>query len=102
MNVKQFNSYLTSYKELKRNIHKRFLLEFYHHDMPSEPTVSTLCKVLDIFHDDSDGEMYINIRFYDGTDVHFKETIYNTNLTNGQVAFGSKQDDETYCLISFH
>lgn len=103
-NIKQFNSFQTSYKELDRQFNscKRFLIECYHHDMTSEPTVSILNHVEDLFFDMVDGEMVIQFRFEGGTDVCFKESSHHTNLSNGDVVFSSKHDDKTYFLISFH
>ncbi|GGN64581.1 hypothetical protein GCM10007971_32600 [Oceanobacillus indicireducens] len=102
--IKQFNSFLTSFKELNRNFNscKKVLIEFYHYDMPSEPTVSVLNYMDEIIFDEIDGERSIEIRFSGGTDVCFREQLHNTNLSNGSVVFSSKHDDETYCLISFH
>lgn len=102
--IKQFNSFLTSYKELNKNFNqrKRFLIECYHHDDQSEPSVSVLNGVEDLMFDDIDGEKHISIRFIGGTDVCFREKIHLTNLSNGDVVFSSKHDNETYYLISFH
>lgn len=81
---------------------KRFLIECYHHDSPSEPTVSILNFVEDLMIEDVGEEKSISIRFDGGTDVCFREDLHHTNLSNGSVVFSSKHDDETYYLISFH
>lgn len=70
--------------------------------MPSEPTVSVLNYVEDVLFEEVDGEKIITIRFEGGTDVCFKEELHYTNLSNGDVVFSSKKDDETYWLISFY
>lgn len=103
-NIKQFNSFKTSYKELKRNEDKRFLIEFYHYDLPSMPTISVLDNVTEVmmFFDEMEREEYITIRtLKDNTDIYFSKKSYNTNLSNGCVVFSSKNDDKTHCLISF-
>ena len=102
--VKQLNNFNTSYKTLNKNFNQlnKFLVECYHHDMPSEPTVSVLNYVEDVLFDEVDGEKIITIRFEGGTDVHFKEELHYTNLSNGCVVFSSRKDDETYWLISFY
>ncbi len=100
--VMPFNNFKTSYTELKNNTRNRFLIEFYHHDFPSEPTLSVLDNVLEVVFDRIEGESYISIRlFSDTTDITFKSGSYHTNLSNGDVVFSSKHDNETYCLISF-
>lgn len=98
--VIQFNSFKTSYKRLLENKHNIYVVEFYHHDMPSQPTVSIVSLVSDVFAEFND-ETYISIRFNGGTDLTFTNESYTTNLSNECVVFSSKHNDETYCIIEF-
>lgn len=98
--VTLFPSFASSYKELVKNKHNVYIVEFYHRDVPSEPTVSIINSVSDVFAH-FDDESYISIRFVGGTDLTFTEESYTTNLSNGAVVFGSKCDNETYCIIEF-
>lgn len=99
--VTQFPSFKTSYKRLKENKYRSFLVEFYHYDNRSEPTLSIFSLVSEITIYEIDNEKLIGIRFVGGTDLTFRESIYNSNLSNDDVVFSSKFDDETYCIISF-
>lgn len=101
MAVTNFPSFVPSYKRLKENKERPFLIEFYHNDYQSEPTISIIDLASKIFMDDLDGEKTINIQFIGGTDLTFRESIYNSNLSNNDVVFSSRFDDETYCIISF-
>lgn len=96
-----FPSFIPSYKRLKENQHKVFHIEFYHHDPNSEPTFYINSKALDIrFEKIEDEWMSITIRTPE-IELTFGERNYFTNLSNDDVVFSSKFDDETYCLISF-
>ncbi|MFD1066646.1 hypothetical protein [Oceanobacillus locisalsi] len=97
--IKQFNSFPVSYNKLTDFTNKRVLAEYYHHDTPSEPSVSVLGTLTDVFiSTDNDG--YISLRFKYGTDVSFHEENYFTNLSYDSVVFASKNDEETYCIIT--
>lgn len=95
-----FPSFKTSFSELVKKKGRRVLVEFYHNDVPSEPTVSILSNIADVFHDVIEGDDYISIRFIEGTDLSFSSDIYSSNLSNGTVVFGSLVDSGTYCVIS--
>ncbi|MED2940690.1 hypothetical protein [Cytobacillus horneckiae] len=98
--IKQFNSFPVSYCRLSDDfLNQRVLAEYYHHDMPSEPSISVLGVLTDVFiSNDDDG--YINLRFENGTDISFKKENYLTNISNEEVVFTSKYDSETYCIIT--
>lgn len=98
--VVAFPSFLPSYNKLRENEDDTYIVEFYHKDMPSEPTVSIINSVSEVFAD-FDDEPYISIRFVGGTDLTFTSEGYHTNLSDDAVVFSSKHDDETYCVISF-
>lgn len=98
--IATFPSFIPSYKRLKENKDNVYIVEFYHRDMPSEPTVSIINSVEEVFADFED-ETYISIRFKGGTDLAFTSESYHTNLSNDAVVFSSKFDDETYCIIEF-
>lgn len=99
-NVTVFPSFVSSYKELVRNKNSVYIVEFYHRDTPSEPTVSIINLVSEIFAD-FDEDPYISIRFIGGTDLTFTSENYSTNLSDDAVVFASKNDDETFCIIEF-
>lgn len=99
-NVAAFPSFKSSYRMLEKNKHNVYVVEYYHRDMPSEPSVSIINLVSDIFAD-FDDEPYISIRFVGGTDLSFTEENYNTNISDDAVVFSSKHDDRTYCIIEF-
>lgn len=99
-NVSTFPSFIPSYKALKANKDNVYIVEFYHNDTPSEPTVSIINLVEEIFAD-FDDEPYISIRFVGGTDLTFTSDNYHTNLSNNAVVFSSKHDDDTHCIIEF-
>lgn len=98
--VMDFPSFIPSYQMLLKNKEKVYVVEFYHRDTPSEPTVSIINKVDEIFADFND-EPYISIRFVGGTDLTFTEDSYFTNISKNTVVFSSKVDEETYCFIEF-
>lgn len=100
-NVTNFPSFVPSYKRLTENKDRVYIVEFYHgEDTPSEPTVSIINSVTDVFAD-FDDEPYISIRFEGGTDLTFTQESYSTNLSHGAVVFASKHESETYCIIEF-
>lgn len=99
-NVATFPSFIPSYKRLVENKNNVYVVEFYHRDMPSEPTVSIINLVSEVFAE-FDDEPYISIRFVGGTDLTFTSENYHTNLSDDDVVFSSKYDDETYCVIEF-
>lgn len=99
-NVATFPSFIPSYKRLKENADNVYIVEFYHQDTMSEPSVSIINSVSEVFAD-FDYEPYISIRFDGGTDLTFTGESYHTNLSNDAVVFSSKFDDETYCIIEF-
>lgn len=99
--IAPFPSFVPSYNRLKQNKDQVYIVEFYHRDMPSEPTVSIINSVSEVFAY-FDDEAYISIRFVGGTDLTFASESYFTNISGDAVVFSSKHDDETYCLISFH
>lgn len=98
--IATFPSFIPSYNRLKENKGHVYIVEFYHRDMPSEPTVSIINSVEEVFADFED-ESYISIRFEGGTDLIFTSESYHTNLSNDAVVFSSKFDDETHCIIQF-
>lgn len=98
--VTLFPSFVSSYRELLKNKDNVYIVEFYHRDTPSEPSVSVINLVSEVFAN-FDDETYISIRFVGGTDLTFTEESYNTNLSNDAVIFSSKHDDGTYCIIEF-
>ncbi|KHD86344.1 hypothetical protein NG54_03215 [Heyndrickxia ginsengihumi] len=99
--VTNFPRFIPSYKRLKENQNKVFTVEFYHHDVNSEPTFSTISLASDIFLEKIENEgTFITIRLT-GLDLTFGEKNYNTNLSDDGVVFSSKHDDETYFLIHF-
>lgn len=98
--VTPFPSFKGSYKRLKENQNNIYVVEYYHRDMPGEPTFSIVDSISGIFSKIGD-DSYISIRFDGGTDLTFTEENYNTNLSDGDVVFSSKFDDETYCIIEF-
>lgn len=97
--VLSFNNFKTSAKQLESFVGHVCLVEYYHNDVSSEPTVSILNKIEDVYYGEDESERHISIRFSEGTDLSFSNEAYETNLSNGVVVFGSKHDDETYCLI---
>ncbi len=99
-NISHFPSYLPSYNRLEENKNNVYVVEFYHCDVPSEPTVSIVDKVSEVFADFED-EPYISIRFDGGTDLTFTSGNYYTNLSNNAVVFSSKHVNDTYCIIEF-
>lgn len=99
--VTEFPSFITSYRFLEKNKDKETLVEFYHNDTPSEPSISVVDHVDSVLAAKIDGSAYIGIRFDGGTDLSFNDKNYNTNISNGAVIFSSKYDDETYCIIAF-
>ncbi|GAA0344136.1 hypothetical protein ACW0TQ_07955 [Oceanobacillus sp. M60] len=98
--IKQFNSFPVSFNRLKGFTNQKVLAEYYHHDVPSEPSVSVLNVAEYVSFLDFETENFIGIRFADGTNVDFSSQIYNTNLSNDSVVFSSKNDEETYCIIT--
>lgn len=98
-NILAFNNFKTSAKRLKEFVSRECLLEYYHHNTPSEPSVSVLSIVEDVFYGNDGFDKYLSIRFKDGTDITFTDEAYNTNLSNDDVVFSSKFDDETYCIL---
>lgn len=98
--VAYFPSFKVSYNRLKENQENVYVVEFYHRDMPSEPTVSIVDSISDVFAE-FDDDPCITIRFDGGTDLTFSKENYYTNLSDGDVVFSSKHDDETYCIIEF-
>lgn len=99
-NIAVFPSFIPSYNMLLENKEKIYVVEFYHRDVPSEPTVSIINKVDEIFAHFGD-DAYISIRFAGGTDLSFNADSYHTNISDNTVVFSSKYDDETYCFIEF-
>ncbi len=99
-NVAAFQSFIPSYKRLKENENNVYIVEFYHRDTPSEPTVSIINSVSEVFAN-FDEDSYISIRFVGGTDLSFTSESYNTNLSKNAVVFNSKYDDDTFCIIEF-
>src|SRR5690625_2897656 len=99
--VTKFPSFVSSYRYLEENKGEVTLVEFYHHDMPSEPSVSVVDHMDSVFTDNIEGSMHIGIRFDGGTDLSFDDKNYNTNISNGSVIFSSKHDNETNCIIDF-
>ncbi len=101
MTVTKFPSFIPSYKRLLANKNKVFTIEFYHHDVNSEPTFSASTLASNILLEDlEDDGLFITLQLA-GFDLTFGERNYNTNLSNDDVVFSSKFDDETYCFISF-
>lgn len=104
LKVTHFPSFVyfqNSYNKLEDNANNVYLVELYHRDMPSQPTVSIVDQVSEVFSDIGADESYISIRFVGGTDLTFTSESYNTNISNNAVIFSSKFDDETYCIIEF-
>lgn len=95
------NNFKTSAKRLEDFVGQVCLAEYYHHDVRSEPTVSILSEVTEVFYGEDGAEPYIALRFSDGTDLTFTSVVYNTNISNEAVVFGSKRDLETHCIIQF-
>ena len=98
--ITEFPSFKSSYKRLLENKTNVYIVEFYHRDTPSEPTVSIINRIESIFAE-FDEDPYISIRFIGGTDLSFTEESYCTNLSGDAVVFSSKFDDETHCIIEF-
>ena len=96
-----FPSFKVSFNELIKIENQRVLVEFYHNDTPSEPTVSILNDIVGVFYGTGflEDEHYISIRFKEGTDLTFSSEVYNTNLSNDSIVFSSLADNETYCII---
>jgi len=99
-NVAAFPSFITSYNRLKENADNVYIVELYHQDRMSEPTVSIINSVSEVFAD-FDDEPYISIRFDGGTDLTFTSESYFTNLSGDAVVFSSKYAYETCCIIEF-
>src|SRR5690625_7993812 len=97
-NSATFHYLIPSYKKFEVNADNVFVVEFYRRDTASEPTVSIINAVSDVFAA-FDDEPYISIRFVGGTDLTFTGESYFTNLSGDAVVFSSKHDDETYCII---
>lgn len=96
-----FPSFISSYRKLLENKGKSILVEFYHYDIASEPSVSTVSCLETAFMGAIDEVSYINFRLKDGTDYSFNDEHYNTNISNGAIVFSSKHHDEIYCIIEF-
>ena len=94
------NNFKTSAKRLGQFVGHVCLVEYYHHDASSEPTLSALSKVVDMFYGVIDAEPYIALRFSEGTDITFTGASYNTNLSNNNIVFSSKFDNKTHCIIT--
>ncbi len=102
--IKQFNSFQTSYKKLQEGLNistTKINVEYYHHDFQSEPFLHIEAHVdmvkLDFI---GDHGQVISI-FTPELTLVFTENNYHTNLSNDSVVFGSKHDEETYCIIQF-
>ena len=104
MNIKQFNSFDTSYKRLKEKLSNSLLkisLEYYHHDFQSEPFLLIDAYPENIRIKELEEHGKIILITTKETMVTFTEKNYNTNLSNDSVVFYSKFDEETYCIIQF-
>src|SRR5690625_1045653 len=99
--VTRFPSFAPSYRTLKENQSELVLVELYHHDVASEPSLSVITHMDSVFTGNIEGSTYIGIRFDGGTDLSFSDKNYNTNISNGAVIFSSKHDIDTYCIIDF-
>lgn len=98
--IRNFNSFPVSYNRLSNVfLNQRVLAEYYHHGMPSEPSLSVLAVLTEVFIETED-DGYIGLRFDNGTDVSFTKENYQTNISNDGVVFSSKHDSETYCIIT--
>lgn len=99
--VANFPSFIPSYKQLKENEHKQFSIAFYHHDCGSEPTIhiSDYAESIRLDDDEEYGKI-IEIHTPE-TFMTFTEKNHLTNLSNDDVVFSSKHDDETYWIIEF-
>lgn len=97
--VANFPSFVSSYRALKANQGDLVLVELYHHDVMSEPSLSIVSHMDSVFADNIEGTTHIGIRIDGGTDLSFNDKNYNTNISDGAVIFSSKHDSETYCII---
>ncbi|MFC4661700.1 hypothetical protein [Oceanobacillus aidingensis] len=102
--IKQFNSFQTSYKKLQESldtITTKINVEYYHYDFQSEPFLHIEAFVGMVkleFVEDYDQVISI---FTPEATLVFTENNYHTNLSNDAVVFASKNDEETYCTITF-
>lgn len=76
-------------------------IEFYHHDFQSEPFLHLEASVKNVSIEQVEEHGKVISILTPETLFSFSERNYHTNLSNDDVVFSSKKDDETYCLISF-
>jgi hypothetical protein len=73
----------------------------YHHDNNSEPTISVIGIASGVLQEHNDELGMIITIYLDDSYFAFCECRHFTNLSNEEVVFSSKHDDETFWIISF-
>ncbi len=100
----EFNNFQTTFNKLTRQAKNDLLkinIEFYHHDFESEPFIHVEADVENISIENVDLNGKVITILTNETAFSFTERNHYTNLSNDDVVFSSKNDDETYCIISF-
>ncbi|MBN6206227.1 hypothetical protein JYK21_07170 [Ralstonia pickettii] len=100
----QFNSFGTIFNKLvnqSKNDLTNVNVEFYHHNFQNEPFLHIEASVENISIEEVDEYGKIISILTSETTLSFSENNYHANLSNDDVVFSSKNDDETYCIISF-
>lgn len=102
--IKQFNSFPTSFKKINDSLGNgipKINVEYYHHDFQDEPLLHIEAHLEGVRQDFIEDHGHIISILTKETTIVFTENNYHTNLSNDDVVFSSKNDDETYCIITF-
>ncbi|OAK70052.1 hypothetical protein [Lederbergia galactosidilytica] len=100
----EFNNFQTTFNRLTRQAKNKLLkinIEFYHHDSASEPFIHVEADIERIFMEIAEPHGKVITILTQETTFSFTERNHHTNLSNDDVVFSSKNDDETFCIISF-
>ena len=92
-------------QKLNDYIGKKVDIELYHHDDSSEPFSYISGSILRAFSESVEGHGNIITIITNETSLSFSEKNYNFicgYIEDGIVIFNSKNDDETYCKITFY
>lgn len=101
MTTKHVTNFKSAYQKLKSKHDWKFSIELYHHDFNSEPFLHTESYIEKVILDYVDEHgLIITVMTPDAT-YSFSENNWLVHVDDDYVSFGSKNDNDTHCIIEF-
>lgn len=103
VNLKNAAGFQKAYLLLKSKIDWKFSIDIYHHDFSSEPLFSSEVDVERIVWDLIEEHGLIITIMTSDSSYSFSEKnwLVHVDIDETYITFGSKNDDETHCIIEF-